>query len=122
MKQRISAINVRTLSIALRKSNNIFSYSTFLGLFCQGLPSFIDKVRWLEVPKQCCLEPHPAGYVTLDTMPGIRISFQQSDGNLASLGVILEVYRVKVGVQLMNKPTDCHPVSLASKTCWKTWL
>ena len=50
-KQCFCAINIRTLIIMLREPNNIFSSSSLLGIFGQGLACFIGVVCWLEMPK-----------------------------------------------------------------------
>ena len=97
------------------KLHDILSYCATLATFRQSLMRFMRIVGWLEVTKQRSFQGRPTGYISLDTIPGICWSIQQSYSNLPLLDVFLQCYKLKVCIKLMAEAEDRGSVHLSSK-------
>ena len=86
-----------------------------LTTFCQCLMHFICVIGWLKVTEQRSFQGRPTGYISLDTIPGICRSIQQSYSNLPLRDVILQCYTLKVCIKLMAEAEDRGSVHLSSK-------
>ena len=86
-----------------------------LTTFHQSLTYFTCIVGWLKVTKQRSFQGRPTHYISLDTIPGICQSIQQSYSNLPLLDIILQIYKLKVCVELMEEPRDSSSIHLSRK-------
>ena len=121
-KHGFCKVNVGTLSIFLGELHNILSHCATLTTFCQSLTRLVRVVYWFEVNKQCCFQHRPNSHISLDTIPGICWSIQQSYSNLPLLDVILQIYKLKDRIKLMAEPVDRGSVHLSSKVGGQLWL
>ena len=69
LKHGFGWVNIRTLSIFLRKLHDVLSNWPTLTTLSKGLTCFIRVVRWFKVTKQCSLQRSPTGHISLDRMP-----------------------------------------------------
>ena len=77
-----------------------------LAIFCQSLMHFVRIIGWPEVTKQRSFQRSPSGHISLDTIPGIYWSIQQSYSKLPLFDIVLQIHKFEVRVKLMAEPGD----------------
>ena len=65
---------------------------------------FVCINGWIEVTKQCSFQFSPTGHISLDNIPGICRSIQQSYSNLPLFDIVLQIYKFEVCIKLMTEP------------------